>query len=193
MVIAGVNRRLTRAGQQLTDRQRMAEYLAAASVKLARAELQAAIRWAGRPEGIKAVGWRYQAAFDAYHAIVSAHARRTLINDPISIDELEREQDALNALAVARRYLLDAFAGTCERLSADPGPDVQPDADIGFDRIVSGSEAGLGGGLDQAEEAQLSVTEERPAFQGNRRTGDDDNSEHAEDEHAVDSYNADEK
>jgi hypothetical protein len=51
-------------------------------------------------------------------------------------------------------------AGTGERLSADPGPDVQPDADIGFDRIVSGSEAGLGGGLDQAEEAQLGVTDE---------------------------------
>jgi hypothetical protein len=50
--------------------------------------------------------------------------------------------------------------GTGERLSADPAPDVRADADIGFDRIVSGSEAGLGGGLDQAEEAQLGVTDE---------------------------------
>jgi hypothetical protein len=162
MVIAGLNRRLTQAGKQLTDKQRMAEYLAAAAVKLARAELQAAIRWAGRPEGIKAVGWRYKAAFDAYYAIVSAHARRTLINDPISSDEIEREQEALNALAVARRYLLDAFAGAREQFAADPGPDVQPDADIGFDRIVSGSEAGLGGSLHQAEEAQLGDTDERP-------------------------------
>jgi hypothetical protein len=37
---------------------------------------------------------------------------------------------------------------------------VRADADIGFDRIVSGPEAGLGGGLDQAEEAQLGVTDE---------------------------------
>ncbi len=51
-------------------------------------------------------------------------------------------------------------AGTGERLSADPAGDVRPDADIGFDRIVSGSEAGLGGGLDQAEEAQLGITDE---------------------------------
>jgi hypothetical protein len=51
-------------------------------------------------------------------------------------------------------------AGTGERLSADPAEDVHPDADIGFDRIVSESEAGLGGGLDQAEEAQLGITDE---------------------------------
>jgi hypothetical protein len=52
-------------------------------------------------------------------------------------------------------------AGTGERLSADPSEDVRPDADIGFDRIVSEPEAGLGGGLDQAEEAQLGITDEQ--------------------------------
>ena len=51
-------------------------------------------------------------------------------------------------------------AGTGERPSADPVQDVRPDADIGFDRVVSEAEAGLGGGLDQAEEAQLGVTDE---------------------------------
>jgi hypothetical protein len=51
-------------------------------------------------------------------------------------------------------------AGTGERLSADPSGDERPDADIGFDRIVTGPEAGLGGGLDQAEEAQLGITDE---------------------------------
>ena len=112
MVIAGVNRRLTRAGQQLTDRQRMAEYLAAASVKLARAELQAAISWAGRPEGLKAVGSQYKAAFEAYHAIVAAHAKQALAGDPTSIDELRREEEARAALALAKRALLDAF-GPC--------------------------------------------------------------------------------
>ena len=38
--------------------------------------------------------------------------------------------------------------------------DVQPDADLGADRIVTAEEVGLGGGLDQAEEAQLGVTDE---------------------------------
>jgi hypothetical protein len=52
-------------------------------------------------------------------------------------------------------------AGTGERLSADPADEGRPDADIGFDRIVAGSEAGLGGGLDQAEEAQLGITDEQ--------------------------------
>ncbi len=33
-------------------------------------------------------------------------------------------------------------------------------ADIAPDRIVSPEEAGLGGGLDQAEEAQLGITDE---------------------------------
>jgi hypothetical protein len=51
-------------------------------------------------------------------------------------------------------------AGTGERPSADPSTDAPPDADIGFDRIVSAAEAGLGGGLDQAEEAQLGITDE---------------------------------
>jgi hypothetical protein len=57
-------------------------------------------------------------------------------------------------------------AGTGERLSADP--DVQPDTDIGFDRIVTESEAGLGGGLDQAEEAQLGITDEEIRELGER-------------------------
>ena len=35
-----------------------------------------------------------------------------------------------------------------------------PGEDIGFDRIVDASEAGLGGGLDQAEEALAGVTDE---------------------------------
>ena len=54
-------------------------------------------------------------------------------------------------------------AGTGERSGADPDRDVRPDADIGFDRIVGEGEAGLGGGLDQAEEAQLGITDEEIA------------------------------
>ena len=48
--------------------------------------------------------------------------------------------------------------GTGERVDLES--DIQPDADIGADRIVSAEEVGLGGGLDQAEEAQLGVTDE---------------------------------
>jgi hypothetical protein len=53
--------------------------------------------------------------------------------------------------------------GTGERASVDPEIDARTDTDIGFDRIVDASEAGLGGGLDQAEEAQLGITDEEIA------------------------------
>lgn len=50
----------------------------------------------------------------------------------------------------------------------------QPDnGDIGMDRVVRASEAGLGGGLDQAEEAQLGITDEELAELRRRRSGDD--------------------
>jgi hypothetical protein len=48
--------------------------------------------------------------------------------------------------------------GTGERVSLES--DVDPDADISADRIVEAEDAGLGGGLDQAEEAQLGITDE---------------------------------
>jgi len=60
--------------------------------------------------------------------------------------------------------------GTGERASVEPGIDTRTDTDIGFDRIVDASEAGLGGGLDQAEEAQLGITDEEIAAE----LGDDD-------------------
>jgi hypothetical protein len=40
------------------------------------------------------------------------------------------------------------------------GADVEFESDIGADRIVDAADAGLGGGLDQAEEAQLGITDE---------------------------------
>lgn len=45
----------------------------------------------------------------------------------------------------------------------DPSPiahDADDAADIGFDRVVGADEAGLGGGLDQAEEGRLGITDE---------------------------------
>jgi hypothetical protein len=39
-------------------------------------------------------------------------------------------------------------------------PEIRVANDIAPDRIVGAEEAGLGGGLDQAEEAQLGITDE---------------------------------
>ena len=47
--------------------------------------------------------------------------------------------------------------GTGERVSVGKVPHAK---DQGTDRVVKDKEAGLGGGLDQAEEAQLGVTDE---------------------------------
>ena len=50
--------------------------------------------------------------------------------------------------------------GTGERASVEDGADSLESADIEPDRVVEANQAGLGGGLDQAEEAQLGVTDE---------------------------------
>ena len=50
--------------------------------------------------------------------------------------------------------------GTGEHMTAGKEPGVRANADLDTDRIVSAAEAGLGGGLDQAEEAQLGVRDE---------------------------------
>jgi hypothetical protein len=54
---------------------------------------------------------------------------------------------------------------TGERASVDPDADFESPPDIQTDRVVDASEAGLGLGLDQAEEAQLGVTDEEIASQ----------------------------
>ena len=51
--------------------------------------------------------------------------------------------------------------GTGERASVENEPEQEREgADIGADRVVDSDEAGLGGGLDQAEEARLGITDE---------------------------------
>lgn len=50
--------------------------------------------------------------------------------------------------------------GTGERIAAGKEPRERPNADRGADRVVGGDEAGLGGGLDQAEEARRGQTDE---------------------------------
>ena len=48
--------------------------------------------------------------------------------------------------------------GTGERLDVEETGDETEE--LALDRVVSSREAGLGGGLDQAEEAQLGITDE---------------------------------
>ena len=50
--------------------------------------------------------------------------------------------------------------GTGERASLEDDPSLGDSADISADRVVPADEAGLGDGLDQAEEAQLGITDE---------------------------------
>ncbi len=50
--------------------------------------------------------------------------------------------------------------GTGEHVTAGKDPRSPVNADIDADRIVGPEEAGLGGGLDQAEEARLGITDE---------------------------------
>ena len=50
--------------------------------------------------------------------------------------------------------------GTGERASVAEDVDVEGNRDIRTDRVVTADEAGFGGGLDQAEEAQLGITDE---------------------------------
>jgi len=54
---------------------------------------------------------------------------------------------------------------TGSRASADleDEAELRTDADIEPDRVVGARQAGLGGGLDQAEEAQFGVTDEQLA------------------------------
>lgn len=53
--------------------------------------------------------------------------------------------------------------GTGERGSVEGDLDLEDTVEISADVIVNAEDAGLGGGLDQAEEAQLGVTDEEIA------------------------------
>jgi hypothetical protein len=57
--------------------------------------------------------------------------------------------------------------GTGEHLTAGKEPNIRVNADRDADRVVGSEEAGLGGGLDQAEEARLGKTDGK----GGRRRG----------------------
>jgi hypothetical protein len=132
LLTVSVNKRLTQAGKQPTNEQLAAELRAAEAVRVARVNLHAAIDQANGPylpvsdRGIQAVAWRYKAAFDAYHAIVAAHAR----------------------LALAKRDL-DRFGPRARRLpfsqkTGDHGATKRPSLDIFDDGQRIGSKAAAG-------------------------------------------------
>jgi len=50
--------------------------------------------------------------------------------------------------------------GTGERITTGRDPQSELHNERGVDRVVDSKEAGLGGGLDQAEEGRLGVTDE---------------------------------
>jgi hypothetical protein len=58
--------------------------------------------------------------------------------------------------------------GTGTHMTAGREPEIRIGGDIAPDRIVGPEEAGLGGGLDQAEEAQLGITDEELAERSRR-------------------------
>lgn len=63
----------------------------------------------------------------------------------------------------------DRFGTGEDTTAAGRESDVRESGDIAPDRIVGAEEAGLGGGLDQAEEALLGVTDEELAERLRRR------------------------
>jgi hypothetical protein len=64
--------------------------------------------------------------------------------------------------------------GTGERADVENDAELDFEADIAADTIVAAEGAGLGGGLDQAEEAQLGVTDEEIDAAVRARLGLDD-------------------
>lgn len=87
-------------------------------------------------------------------------------------DSEEGRRDLADAGASVGNLDMDANSdstGTGERLTAGKEPGMDLDADRDTDRVVGPEEAGLGGGLDQAEEAQLGITDEEIEERRNRR------------------------
>jgi hypothetical protein len=75
---------------------------------------------------------------------VPEHVKRNLANEDANFGDMDTsDEEDLN-----------------ERVLAGEEADVHIGGDISPDRIVSADEAGLGGGLDQAEEARLGITDE---------------------------------
>jgi hypothetical protein len=90
---------------------------------------------------------------------------RNQINQPISIGPSDSSDSGSDLAGLPDDDESSDREGTGSRASADldDETELRPDADIEPDRVVEARNAGLGGGLDQAEEAQLGITDEEIA------------------------------
>lgn len=64
--------------------------------------------------------------------------------------------------------------GTGERLDIEKDPDERAGEDLLPDRVVNADEAGLGDGLDQAEEARFGITDEEIDAAVREQLGEDE-------------------
>jgi len=107
--------------------------------------------------------------------------RRKPANTPIDSDEIlkghgvkslgpsDSSDTGADMMGLGRGDDTSDRYGTGERASADGDLQAQDAADISADRMVDADHAGLGDGLDQAEEAQMGITDEELAAMLRRR------------------------
>jgi hypothetical protein len=88
-------------------------------------------------------------------------------NTPRTVNPPAR--DPRNSLEEADFSDDEAKDETSDTPSVESESDLRMGGDTGFDRVIEADEAGLGGGLDQAEEARLGVTDEELAEMLRRR------------------------
>lgn len=81
-------------------------------------------------------------------------------HDVASLGPGDSSDTGADMMGLGREHDTSDRQGTGERMSLDDEPNDRYAADIAADRVVDADGAGLGDGLDQAEEAQLGITDE---------------------------------
>jgi hypothetical protein len=81
-------------------------------------------------------------------------------HDVASLGPGDSSDTGADMIGLGREHDTSDRQGTGERASLEDDPRERYAADIATDRVVEAAAAGLGSGLDQAEEAQLGITDE---------------------------------
>jgi hypothetical protein len=81
-------------------------------------------------------------------------------HDVASLGPGDSSDTGADMMGLGREHDTSDRQGTGERMSLDDEPGDHYAADIATDRVVDADAAGLGDGLDQAEEAQFGITDE---------------------------------
>jgi hypothetical protein len=84
-------------------------------------------------------------------------------HDVASLGPGDSSDTGADMMGLGREHDTSDRQGTGERASLEDDPRERYAADIATDRVVEAAAAGLGSGLDQAEEAQLGITDEELA------------------------------